>query len=123
MRKSPNDIAVTYRQLKDLVESLRRKTVEGKLEGAELVIGCRQILDFWVATGGSSLDGPVVSFTAIESESDHVLAGSQQTAGALGRRFEPGSTEESNEIQDIATFYRTTFREALDGLADHLVQH
>ena len=108
--------------IRAITAKLRASILEGRLTGSELILGCRQVLDLWVKGGGSSLDDPVIGFTGIESQSDHVLGGSQVGVGRdVDRvRFKPGSTAEEQEVEEIGRFFEESFKRSVEELADHL---
>lgn len=109
-------------ELRQVVSNLRARVNQDQLDGSGLVFGCRRVLNLWVNSGGSSLDDPVISFTGIESQSDHVLGGSQVRAGrdVDHVRFEPGSAAEQEEVEEIGRFFRESFVNAVNSLASHL---
>ncbi len=108
--------------LRVVTANLRRRIIEDRLTGADLILGCRQVLNLWVNGGGSSLDDPVIGFTGIESQSDHVLGGSQVRVGRdIDRvRFEPGSIAEEQEVEEIGRYFDESFKRSVEELADHL---
>jgi hypothetical protein len=108
--------------LRAVTAKLRASILEGRLTGSELILGCRQVLDLWVKGGGSSLDDPIIGFTGIESQSDHVLGGSQVRVGRdVDRmRFKPGSIAEEQEVEEIGRFFDESFRRNVEELAGHL---
>ena len=108
--------------LRAVTANLNKSIIEGRHKGSDLILSCRQVLSLWVKRGGSSLDDPVISFTAIESQSDHVLGGSQADVGRdVDRvRFKPGSMAEEREVEEIGQFFDESFKRAVKELADHL---
>lgn len=108
--------------LRAVTANLRASILEGRLTGSDLILGCRQVLDLWVKGGGSSLDDPVIGFTGIESQSDHVLGGSQVHVGRdVDRvRFKPGSMAEEREVEELGRFFDESFKRIVEELADHL---
>ena len=64
----------------------------------------------------------MIVFTGIESQSDHVLGGSQVGVGRdVDRvRFKPGSEAEKQEVEDIGRFFYGSFKLGIEELADHL---
>ncbi|MBB4100462.1 hypothetical protein [Sphingomonas kyeonggiensis] len=109
-------------ELRQVVSNLRAQVNEDKFDGSDLVLGCRRVLNLWVNSGGSSLDDPVITFTGIESQSDHVLGGSQVRVGrdVDHVRFEPGSAAEQEEVEEIGRFFRESFVDAVNSLSSHL---
>lgn len=108
--------------LRAVTANFRTSIVEDRLTGADLILGCRQILNLWVKCGGSSLDDPVIGFTGIESQSDHVLGGSQVRFGRdVDRvRFEPGSMAEEREVEELGRFFDEDFKRSVEELTNHL---
>jgi hypothetical protein len=108
--------------LRIVTANLRTSILEGRLTGSELILGCRQVVDLWIKGGGSSLDEPVIGFTGIESQSDHVLGGCQVDVGRdVDRvRFKPGSIAEEREVEEIGQFFDASFKRIVEELADHL---
>jgi hypothetical protein len=108
--------------LKRVTVGLRASIQEDALNGADLVLGCRQIIDLWIESGGSSLDDPVIGFTGIESQTSHVLGGPGVRAGRDGdrMRFEPGSKAEHMEVEEIGQFFDESFKRAVKELAEYL---
>ena len=109
-------------ELRQVVSNLCTRVNQDQLDGSHLILGCRQVLDLWVNAGGSSLDDPVITFTGIESQSDHVLGGSQVRVGrdVDHVRFEPGSAAEHEEVEEIGRFFRESFVNAVSSLASYL---
>ena len=109
-------------ELQDVVSNLQRRIADEDLQPAELILDCRKILDLWILGGGESTDDAVISFLGIESQSDHVLGGSQEKVGRDGDRvrFEPGTVAETIEVGEIAHYFKVSFASAVVGLADHL---
>lgn len=109
-------------ELQKVVSALEARIANGELTGAELILGCRKILDLWIDIGGSSLDDLVISFTGIESQTGHVLSGKQVRSGRdVDRvRFEPGSEAERLEVEDIGRCFDDGFKRNLNDLARHL---
>jgi len=108
--------------LRAVTAKLRASILEGRLTGYELIFGCRQVLDLWVKGGGSSLDDPVIGLTGIESQSDHVLGGSQVRVGrdVDHVRFKPGSIAEEHEVEEIGRFFDESFKRIVEELVEHL---
>lgn len=104
------------------VAGLNRHVAEGTLEASEMILACRRILNAWIAKGGASLDDEVITFLAIESQSDHVLGGSQVRVGrdVDHVRFEPRSQAELDEIEELGRFFKDNFKRGLDELTRHL---
>lgn len=109
-------------ELRQVVSNLRARVNQDQLDGSDLILGCRRVLDLWVNSGGSSLDDPVITFTGIESQSDHVLGGSQVRVGrdVDHVRFEPDSAAEHEEVEEIGRFFHESFVNAVSSLASHL---
>lgn len=109
-------------ELQDVVRKLQRRIADDELQPAELILACRKILDLWIMGGGETTDDAVISFLGIESQSDHVLGGSQVKVGRdVDRvRFEPGSDAETIEVGEIAHYFKESFGSAVVGLAYHL---
>jgi hypothetical protein len=87
-----------------------------------MILACRRVLNLWIKIGGSSLDDPVIGFTGIESQSDHVMNGSQVDIGRDVDNvvFEPGSDAEELEVQELGNFFQRKFNHAVEELAFHL---
>ncbi|WP_144097021.1 hypothetical protein [Croceicoccus sediminis] len=111
-----------YAELQEVVSKLQRRIANEELQPAALILACRKILDLWIVAGGESTDDAVISFLGIESQSDHVLGGSQVKGGRDGDRvrFEPTSDDEAIEVGEIAHYFKESFASAVVGLADHL---
>lgn len=109
-------------ELRQVVSNLCARVNQDQFDGSDLVLGCRRVLNLWVNSGGSSLDDPVITFTGIESQSDHVLGGSQVRVGrdVDHVRFKPGSAAEQEEVEAIGRFFRESFANAVNSLASHL---
>lgn len=109
-------------ELRQVVSELRIRVDHNDFDGADLILGCRRVLNLWVNSGGSSLDDAVIGFLGIESQSDHVLGGSQVRLGRdMDRiRFEPGSSAERAEVEEIGRFFRESFVTSVRDLAHHL---
>ena len=109
-------------ELRQVVSDLQSRVDHNDLDGADLILGCRRVLNLWVNSGGSSLDDSVIDFLGIESQSDHVLGGSQVRVGRdVDRiRFEPGSAAERTEVEEIGRFFRESFVTSVRDLAYHL---
>lgn len=112
-------------ELREVVSNLRARVSQDQLGGSDLILGCRRVLSLWVNSGGSSLDDQVITFTGIESQSDHVLGGSQVRVGrAVDHvRFKPGSVAEHEEVEEIGRFFRESFVDAVSRLVSHLEYH
>ena len=108
--------------LRAITADLHSSILEGRLTGSDLILGCRRVLNLWVNAGGSSLDDPVIGFTGIESQSDHVLGGSQVSVGRdVDRlRFKPGSIAEQQEVEEIGRFFNASFKRIVEELVEHL---
>lgn len=109
-------------ELRDVISELQRSIASEQLQPADLILSYRKILDLWISSGGESTDDAVISFLGIESQSDHVLGGSQVEVGRDVDRvhFEPGTDAETIEVGEIAIFFKKSFGRAVIGLADHL---
>jgi hypothetical protein len=109
-------------ELRQVVSNLRARVSQDQLDGSDLILGSRRVLNLWVNSGGSSLDDPVIAFLGIESQSDHVLGGSQVRVGrdVDHVRFEPGSVAEQEEVEEIGRFFRESFVNGVRDLASHL---
>ncbi len=109
-------------ELRQVVSNLRTRASQDQLGGSDLILGCPRVLNLWVNSGGSSLDDQVITFTGIESQSDHVLGGSQVRVGrdVDHVRFEPGSIAEHEEVEEIGRFFRESFVDAVSSLVSHL---
>ena len=105
--------------LRRLAAELRTAIGESHFTGAQLILSCRQIVDLWIESGGSSLDDPVIGFTGIESQTSHVLGGPGVRAGrdGDGKRFEPDSAAERAEIEEIGRFFDESFKRNVEDLA------
>ncbi len=110
-------------ELKRVTARLQASIQEDTLTSSDLVLGCRQILDLWIESGGSSLDDPVIGFTGMESQTSHVLGGPGVRAGRDGdrMRFEPGSEAEYAEVEEIGRFFDESFKRELNELAVYLI--
>lgn len=108
-------------ELRQVVSDLQGQISQGRLDGSDLILGCRRVLNLWVDSGGSSLEDPVITFLGIESQSDHVLGGSQVRVGrdVDHTRFEPGSAAERAEVDEIGRFFRESFVTGVRDLALH----
>lgn len=108
--------------LRDVITELQRSIASEQLQPADLILSCRKILDLWIASGGESTDDAVIRFLGIESQSDHVLGGSQVKVGRdVDRvRFEPETEAETSEVGEIAIFFKENFETAVIELAEHL---
>lgn len=109
-------------ELRQVVSNLQAKINQDRLDGPDLILGCRRVLNLWINSGGSSLDDPVIGFLGIESQSDHVLEGSQVQFGrdVDHVRFEPGSAAEREEVGEIGRFFRESFIMGVHDLALYL---
>ena len=109
-------------ELRQVVSDLECRVDQNRLDGSTMIFGCRRVLNLWVDTGGSSLEDPVIGFLGIESQSGHVLGGTQVQAGRdVDRvRFEPGSIAERVEVDEIGRFFGDSFIISVRDLARHL---
>ena len=109
-------------ELRRIVLELKEASAQNRLTGAQMVLGCRQILDLWIDTGGSSLDDPVIGYLGIESQTSHVLGGPGVRAGRDGDRvrFEPGSKEEITEVEEIYRVFGAGFTSDVEELSLYL---
>lgn len=108
--------------LRRVVDKLQSSILADALTSAELILGCRRVLALWIESGGSSLDDPVIGFTGIESQTDHILSGSRVRAGRdVDRmRFELGSMAEYTETEEIGCFFDASFKRNVKELAAYL---
>ncbi|HEY0012347.1 MAG TPA: hypothetical protein VGB79_05785 [Allosphingosinicella sp.] len=104
--------------LRCVVEDLHGRIERGELTAADMILGCRRILDEWVESGGSSLDGPVVGFLAVECQTDHVLGGRSARTGrdADRMRFAPGSPQEAEEVEACGRWFLGAFKRDIRSL-------
>ncbi len=110
------------KELRRVVRELKEASVQNRLAGAEMILGCRQVLNLWIDTGGSSLDDPVIGFLGIESQTSHVLGGPGVRAGRDGDRvrFKPGSKEEAVEVEEIYRVFAAGFTRDVEELSLYL---
>lgn len=108
--------------LKQTIATLQKRFSETELRGSDMILECRQILNAWVRGGGSSLHDAIIGFTGIESQTDHVLGGSQARIGRDVDRvkFEPGSPAEQAEVEELGRFFHDQFNRDLEDLARFL---
>jgi hypothetical protein len=108
--------------LRGVTAKLLASIAASTLTNSDLILGCRQVLDLWIESGGSSLDDPVIGFTGIESQTGHVLGGSQVRSGRdIDRmRFVPGSAAEHAEVEELGRFFDESFKRMVTELDAYL---
>jgi len=92
------------------------------VDATRMILTCRAILDTWIDSGGSSLDDEVIGFLGIESQTSHILGGPGVLSGrdVDHVRFEPGSPEETAEIEDCGRWFLRDFERNVEELRAHL---
>jgi hypothetical protein len=117
-------ISASLPALRRCADALNGRIERGELTAADMILGCRRILDLWVEAGGASTDDPVIGFLAVESQTDHVLGGRSVQRGRDGDRlrFAPASPQEAEEVEACGRCFLGGFTRDVRSLRDWLAE-